>query len=262
MIDAHIHLQDKRFDPDREKLLKQAEIDGVTVFFCAATCPADWINVIELAKKHKNVYPFIGTHPWYAGQHNFSLLKQLLNDCPNAGVGEIGLDAVKGDPAQESVFREQLVIAAEMNRPCVVHCVKSFDQIATCLKNLKKIPPVIMFHGFSGTLEQANFLSRFNAYFSFSGAVLFPERRKLQKVIAALPAERLLVETDAPDMPPPFQTGTRNVPSNLPLIIKGIADIRKTDIASLTAVLHQNAERFLLHRIYQSVPNADPPLIV
>ncbi|MBO4520242.1 MAG: TatD family hydrolase [Alphaproteobacteria bacterium] len=262
MIDAHLHLQDDRFDLDRETLLKQAEAGGVTFFFCAATRPADWEKVIELAEKRKNIYPFIGTHPWYADQHNSSLLKRLLNDYSAAGIGEIGLDSIKSNPAQESTFEEQMTIAAEMNRPCVIHCVRSFDKVAACLKRLKKRPPALMFHGFSGTLEQAEFLSRFNAYFSFSGTALFPERQKLRKVIAALPADRLLVETDAPDMPPPFWKEKRNVPANLPLILEGIAGIRKTDAASFNTLLRQNAERFLLQRLDQPVPNTDPPFVV
>jgi len=253
MIDAHIHLLDSRFDPDREKLLQQTENNGVTGFFCAAACPADWKKVIELAEKHKNIYPFIGTHPWHAGQHNASLLKQLLNDCPDAGIGEIGLDSIKGAPAQENVFAEQLIIAAEMRRPCVIHCVKSFDKVAACLKCLNKLPPALLFHGFSGTLQQAKFLTRFNAYFSVSGSALFPEKKKLQSMIASLPDDRLLVETDAPDMLPPpkfclSEDEKRNVPANLPLIIQGIATIRKTDAASLTVLLRQNAERFCLNR--------------
>ena len=251
MIDAHIHLQDERFAADRDDLLRQAESNGVKEFFCASAHPSDWLKILELSEKHHGIRPFIGTHPRYAEKHPSSLFKELLKKHPRAGIGEIGLDAIKGDPAQENVFEDQLRIAADLNRPCVIHCVKSFDQTAAVLKRLKKIPSALMFHGFSGTLQQANFLLRFNAYFSFSGSVLFENRKKLQAVLAALPADKILAETDAPDMLPPEKfrvapNDLRNVPSNLTSIIQGLAEIRKTDTATFRSLLDRNARRFYL----------------
>ncbi|MBR1778328.1 MAG: TatD family hydrolase [Alphaproteobacteria bacterium] len=249
MIDAHIHLQDHRFDADREKLIRQAQQCGVEGFLCASAAPSDWQPVCDLAGRHANIRPFIGTHPWHAPQHDAALLRKLLTEHPHAGVGEIGLDAFKTNPAQESAFIDQLIIAAELKRPCVIHCVKSFDQMAAFLKRLKDLPPALMFHGYSGTIRQAEFLLHFNAYFSFSGSVLSAHKRKLQAVLAALPEDRILAETDAPDMKPApnycfSETEKRNIPANLPFIIQGIAAIRKTDANSLKAVLRHNIERF------------------
>ena len=249
MIDAHIHLQDKRFDADRRVLMRQAKDCGVTGFFCASAVPSDWAEILALAEKNSDIYPFIGTHPQHAAEHDAVLFRQLLQKYPRAGIGEIGLDAAQKDPAQEIVFTDQLQTAAELKRPCVIHCVKSFDQTAAVLKRLKKIPPALMMHGFSGTLQQAEFLLRFNAFFSFSGAVLSENRKKLRSVLAALPADRILAETDAPDMRPNekfcvIKNEPRNIPANLPLIIRGLAEIRKTDAESFSFVLRQNALRF------------------
>ena len=249
MIDAHIHLQDARFDPDREKLIRQARKCGVKGFLCASAVPSEWRTVCDLAGKHKDIRPFIGTHPWHASKHDPVLLRALLEKYPSAGVGETGLDALKNDPMQEDVFTDQLTAAAKFKRPCVIHCVKSFDRTARLLKQLKDLPPALLFHGYSGTLQQAGFLIRFNAYFSFSGSVLFERKSKLQAVLAALPADRILAETDAPDMRPPQSfcfsgTEERNVPANLPLIIRGLAEIRKTDADSLKKLLRDNLERF------------------
>ena len=250
MIDAHIHLSDKRFDSDRDILLSQAQEAGVKGFFSVSTRPEEWSKTMALSRKCSAIRPFIGTHPWYASHHDDVLLKRMLISSPTAGVGEIGLDSLKGEQTQESVFENQLIIAAELNRPCVIHCVKSFDMIAAILKRLKTKPSALLFHGFSGTLSQADFLSRFNAYFSFSGSVLKENKDKLRAVLAALPADRLLAETDAPDMLPPEKyrrpdRNGRNIPVNLPLIIQGISDIRGVDAPSLTSLLHENAERFL-----------------
>ena len=250
MIDAHIHLTDERFDSDRDVLLSQAQKAGVKDFFCVSTRPEEWSKTIVLSQKNTAIHPFIGTHPWYASSHDDILFKKMLTSCPSAGVGEIGLDSLKGERTQESVFESQLTIAAELNRPCVIHCVKSFDKIAAILKKLKTKPAALLFHGFSGTLPQAFFLSRFNAYFSFSGSVLKENKDKLRAVLAALPVDRLLTETDAPDMIPPEKyrhpdRNGRNIPANLPLIIQGISDIRGVDTLSLISLLRQNAERFL-----------------
>ena len=250
MIDAHLHLQDPRFDNDREVLLRQAMKNGVTAFLCASACPEDWEKLISLTAQHPEIRPFIGTHPWHSSRHRAEILRQLLIQTPFAGIGEIGLDAFKGETNQESVFADQLALGAELDRPCVIHCVKSFDKMAEILKGLKKHPPSLLFHGFSGTIEQARFLLRFNAYFSFSGAVLSDRRVKNQAVLAAVPDDRLLIETDAPDMKPPEKfcldvKETRNIPANLKKIVCGIARLRKTDEQALIEKLNQNAERFL-----------------
>ena len=250
MIDAHIHLTDERFDPDRESLLRQARNAGVRSFFCVSVRPREWQKVIDLAETRDDVRPFIGTHPWYASQHDEALLREFLTRHPSAGIGETGLDAVKGDPEQERAFESQLIAAAEFNRPCVVHCVKSFDRVAALLKTLKKKPPALLFHGFSGTVQQAEFLIRFNAYFSFSGSLLNENRSKSRAVFAALPADRLLTETDAPDMRPPEKFRypddlNRNLPAALALIVPEMAAIRKTDFSDLVFLLRRNAERFL-----------------
>ena len=250
MIDAHIHLSDKRFDTDREKIIRTAEENGVTAFFCVSSTPSEWENIFTLARKNKNIHPFIGTHPWYASKHDVTLFKEALLRYPSLNVGEIGLDAIKGEKEQESVFESQLVIAAELKRSCVIHCVKSFDSIAAILKRLKTLPPALLFHGYSGTVQQAEFLIRFNSFFSFSGNVLFSNKEKARQVLTAIPNDRLLIETDAPDMLPPeefclFKEEPRNIPANLPLIVQEFAKIKKTDTAALTRILHQNAKRFL-----------------
>ena len=145
MIDAHIHLQDKRFDTDRDDLIRQAENKGVTAFFCASTRPRDARNVIGLAQKHARIIPFIGTHPWFSDEYDPQDFETLLKNYPHAGVGEIGLDGLRGRPNQESVFQDQLNTAARLNRPCVVHCVKSFDPAARIIKQAEKLPPALLF---------------------------------------------------------------------------------------------------------------------
>lgn len=250
MIDAHIHLQDKRFDPDRDRLIEQAVKNGVSGFLCASTCPEDSLKVLELSQHYPCVTAFIGTHPWSADQYDREELISKLNQFEHIGIGEIGLDSLHGKDDQETVFIDQFNLAAEFKRPCAIHCVKSFDRMAEILKQAKKTPPALLFHGFNGTKQQVDFLMRYPSYFSFSGSALFENKTKQKELIKIIPADRLLVETDAPDMRPPDRfclnpSEKRNTPDNLPLIIQAIAAIRKTDISSFVALLNQNAHTFL-----------------
>lgn len=249
MIDAHIHLQDKSFDNDRSRLMNDARTKGVNSFLCTATQPADWGKVISLSEKNDDIIPFIGTHPWYADAHAPDLLRDILQKRPDAGVGEIGLDSLRGTKNQTEVFKDQLGAASDFLRPCSIHCVKSFDILFPLLKQTKNLPPTLLFHAFGGSWREAEFLTEYNAFFSFSGSALLPGRTRTHEIIRKLSPERILVETDAPDMRPPagFRTDPdekRNVPANLPLIIKGLADIRGIPAAEMAALTARNAQEY------------------
>ncbi len=248
LTDAHIHLQDSAFDPDRREVLEAARKAGVSRFICAATEPGDWDKTLETARNEASVVPFLGTHPWYADRHDPERLEALLTAAPECGVGEIGLDALRPVPGQEEVFSSQAALAARLNRPCTVHCVRAFDVLLPRLKR-KPLPPVFLFHSFGGTEQDMRFLLERGGYFSFSGAALRPGRTKAHEIIRAVPAERLLIETDAPDMKPPAEfcrdaEEPRNVPANLSLIVRGIAALRGMDAEELGLRTADNARRF------------------
>ena len=249
MFDAHVHLCDPRFANDAIRLIRRAETVGVDRFFCAATRPVDSVAVLDLAKRNAAVVPFIGTHPWRSGEYDAESFYATLKSEPRANVGEIGLDNRRGGSNQAAVFADQIKAAALFRRPCAVHCVKAFDDVAAALKSLPP-PPALLFHGFSGTREQAAFLLKRNAFFSFSGSILFENRGKARAVFNAVPLDRILIETDAPDARPPDdfcadKDEKRNVPENLPLIIREFAAIKKVCFSTFCAILDNNARTFL-----------------
>jgi TatD DNase family protein len=248
LTDAHIHLQDAAFDPDRRTVLEAARKSGVSRFICAATAPDDWEKTLGIARDDASVVPFLGTHPWYADRHDPQRLESLLSAVPECGVGEIGLDSLRLVPGQEDVFSSQLALAARLNRPCTIHCVRAFDVLLPCLKR-KPLPPVFLCHSFGGTEQDMKFLLERGGYFSFSGAALRPNRTKAHEMIRAVPPERLLIETDAPDMKPPAgfcvnAAEPRNVPANLSLIVRGIAAFKGMDAEELGFLTADNARRF------------------
>ena len=244
--DAHLHLS--FFKSECADVLKRARARGVNRFFCASASPNDWDDVLEISFFEKDVVPFLGTHPKFAALHDNKRLEMLLTANENAKIGEIGLDALHPNPFQEKVFKEQLETAARFKRPCAVHCVKAFNTLCPLLKKLL-LPPTILLHGFSGSVSEIPFLTERGAYFSFSGASTYPDRAKAHKLIKAVPLDRLTVETDAPDMMPPvdcrFDSGSeRNLPENLPLIIRKIAAIKEINENELKEIVTRNALRF------------------
>lgn len=231
MIDAHLHLN--RLPPFAAA---QAREHGVTGFLTTGTSPADWAETLALSAP--DVKPFIGTHPWFSDRHDQALLERLLIDNPTAGVGEIGLDA-KAPPEQDAVFALQFALAAKLSRPAVIYCVKRFDRLKAFFKQTKLFPPAVLLHGFSGTAQDVAFFEKYPCFFSFSG------RNPKPAVLTAVPADRLVAETDSPDQRPADDlcldpAEKTNVPANLALILKKIEAITGVDENQITL----NTERF------------------
>lgn len=231
MIDAHLHLN--RLPPFAAA---QAREHGVTGFLTTGTSPADWAETLALSAP--DIKPFIGTHPWFSDRHDQALLERLLIDNPAAGVGEIGLDA-KAPPEQDAVFAFQFALAAKLSRPAVIHCVRCFDRLKAFFKQIKLFPPAVLLHGFSGTAQDVAFFAKYPCFFSFSG------RNPKPAVLTAVPADRLVAETDSPDQRPADDlcldpAEKTNVPANLALILKKIEAITGVDENQITL----NTERF------------------
>lgn len=182
-IDAHMHLV-----PD-EVFLK-ARQRGVDMFFLNATSQSDWQQVLDVSERILGVYPCLGIHPWYAdtavGNWEGELIN-LLRSHPLAMVGEIGLD--KGRPnylLQQDIFRRQLQIAADLNRPVHIHCVKAWDEMLEIIGEFRDVK--MLLHRFSGDEILVQKFRMLNAYFSVLN----------DKVYEVIPDNRLLVESDAP----------------------------------------------------------------
>ena len=237
LTDAHIHLQDAAFDPDRRTVLEAARKSGVSRFICAATAPDDWEKTLGIARDDASVVPFLGTH---ADRHDPQRLESLLSAVPECGVGEIGLDSLRLVPGQEDVFSSQLALAARLNRPCTIHCVRAFDVLLPCLKR-KPLPPVFLCHSFGGTEQDMKFLLERGGYFSFSGAALRPNRTKAHEMIRAVPPERLLIETDCPYMAPEPFRGKRCDSTMLTQMAQKLAEIKGVEPQQLADQTFANA---------------------
>jgi len=251
-FDTHCHLQDERFTLQVRDVLERARRQGLSHFACCGCREEDWDSVRALSRQHPDVIPLLGLHPWYvaeAGPHWLSRLERLLVE-ERAGVGECGLDfAIENAdrPRQEQAFRQQLSLARRLNHPVSIHCRKAWESLIAITRDVGLPPCGAVVHSYSGSAEVARQLQALGFYLSFSCSLANPENRRSAKALLAVTDERLLFETDAPDIPPrgvPGFGGTQiNEPSNIHLVAEAAAALRGVEVAELAHRVHNNALR-------------------
>lgn len=247
LTDAHCHLQDAAFADDLSVQIAQAALFGIRRFVVNGTHPSDWKSVAELAKKRSEIQPQFGVHPWKVenlpGDWEAQLQAQLLR-FPTAGIGEVGLDGQLTDAdmaLQIAVLEAQLDIARRFNRPCTLHVVKAWPEIEKILKTRSELR--FLLHSFSGSAEQVAGFLKYDCYFSFGGAVLRqPTSKKTLAALRAVPADRLLLETDAPFQHPDGKQH-RQEPTGLLRIAESVAKIREERLDQLSPILEANMQK-------------------
>lgn len=201
-LDSHLHLQGTTLAPHLDALLERAGNAGVQWMFCNATHEDDWQAVIDLAAGGKEIIPFLGIHPWFAGTAGpkwETKLLSLLREVP-AGIGEIGLDRrCRTDfSRQQQLFLTQLHLASELGRPVVIHCVKAWGPLLESLERFaanNRLPPT-MIHSYAGSRETLRRLLQAGCFISFSCRLMMEP--KLLSCFLETPIDKLLLETDAP----------------------------------------------------------------
>ncbi|MEI7850800.1 MAG: TatD family hydrolase [Kiritimatiellales bacterium] len=247
LFDSHCHLQDAALLPDIGKVMEHAVAAGVERMACCGTSSADWTQVLQLASEFPQVIPMIGIHPWFVSngwKGSLHTLEKMVREIPNIGIGETGLDFQEkftNRAEQEASFAAHLDLARELNRPVAVHCVHAWGRL---LEILREHPaPKIILHAFGGAPELIPDLVELNCWFSFCGSLANPNAKRVRASAVAVPADRLLIETDSPDFPP---TGcpSPNEPANLIHVAHAVAELRGVSSESLAALTFANAEHF------------------
>ena len=257
LFDAHCHLQDERILPRADAVLSRAAAAGVVRMTCCGSSPQDWEALGALASRHPGITPAFGLHPWSVATRRAGWLRELRDRLcadPRAGVGEIGLDHAVANAQfadQWNVFREQWRLASELDRAASLHCRRAWEPLADAVQS-GDFPARFVVHSFSGSAEMVPFLAKRGAYFSFSGSLTRSGNRRGRLAAAAVPLDRLLIETDAPDIPPVAAdpaTGLRapiagpNEPANLPLVLAALSAARGVGVEELAQVTFANAGR-------------------
>ena len=244
-FDAHNHVQAFESEARLAAAMSAAAAAGVETMVCCGTSPQDWNKVIAVSLKYKSVIPFFGLHPWYLKEGSPGWLENLgslLKRFP-AGVGEIGLDGGQNAISplrQESAFVSQLQLAKKLGRPAAVHCVKSWGRMLELIKLVQPAP--FMFHSYGGPAEMVPELAALGAFFSFSGALLDPKRDKLRRALLAVPAERLLLETESPEADAP---GWRGGPAGITEVAAAAAAVLGRPAEELAELSYKNGMEFV-----------------
>lgn len=262
-IDTHCHLDAPEFAPDRDAVRAAAQAAGVTHLVIPAVQRSHWQDVIALAHRHGDSYA-LGIHPLYtpgAQDSDIAALRELLSqqrsDPHLVAVGEIGLDFfVPGLDEQRQIwfYEQQVRLAREFELPVILHVRKSSDRLLKTLRQHRVAGGIA--HAFNGSAQQAQAFIDLGFKLGFGGAITYERALKLRELAACLPLEALVLETDAPDIPPHWLYSTaeqraagqpqgRNSSAELPRIAAEIARLRGMGIEQLAQASTANARAAL-----------------
>lgn len=245
LIDSHCHLDASEFDADRDAVIAASQQAGVRAIVVPAIGRMNFSQVTELAQRHACCAPALGIHPMYTGQaqpEDLQVLRDLLQSTQPVAVGEIGLDFfVEGldRERQEYYFTEQLKLAREFDLPVILHVRKSVDSVLKYLRRIKVRGGIA--HAYNGSRQQADMLIEMGFKLGFGGAMTWPRALHLRELAMTLPLDSIVLETDAPDIPPEWLgRGGRNSPEQLPRIAETMAELRGVAVAEVIDSTAQN----------------------
>lgn len=250
-IDSHCHLDAAEFDADRDAVAMSALQSSVAMIVVPAVERANFAEVCDLAEKHAHCAYALGIHPMHVENAQpedlrflADLLKNRLNtEKPPVAVGEIGLDFfVDGykRELQERYFSEQLKLAREFDLPVILHIRRSVDDILKYLRRIKVRGGIA--HAFNGSHQQAHEFIKLGFKLGFGGAMTYSRALKIRELAARLPLDAIVLETDAPDIPPEWLGHHgRNSPDQLPKIAQVLADLRGIKCTEVAEITTKNA---------------------
>jgi TatD DNase family protein len=233
-IDSHCHLDSDQFDEDREQVIERALAAGVSHMVAIGTGngPPDLEAGIRLAARHEFFYATVGVHPHDAAkatEETFHHLSGLTQHPKVIAIGEIGLDYhydFSPRERQQSVFIEQMQIAADAKKPIVIHTREAWDDTIQLIRDHWDPALGGIMHCFSGNPDQAKQALELGFYLSFGGIVTFPKALEIQESARQSPADRILLETDAPYLAPVPKRGKRNEPAYMVETARKLAALR------------------------------------
>lgn len=249
LFDTHAHFDDERFDADRDEVLKSLASYGVgNITNIGADMESSRMSV-SLADKYDFVYAAVGVHPSEVSDLTEDDMQELKRLCENPkvrAIGEIGLDYHYDDSpppeVQKKWFIRQLDLAQEIGFPVVIHDRESKGEGLEILKQ-KKISNGVV-HCFSGSRETAEEILKLGMMISFTGVLTFKNARRAVEACAAIPIDRLMIETDCPYMSPEPYRGKRNFSGYVEFVARKIADIKGLSYEEVADITERNAKRF------------------
>ncbi|HVO11289.1 MAG TPA: TatD family hydrolase [Vicinamibacteria bacterium] len=250
VVDSHCHLDLPDFDADRAEVVARAKAAGVVEMLVVGGVDehAGHRRAVEVAARYR-LPASAGVHPHearLADERVYDELLGLARERRIVAIGEIGLDFHYDHsprPAQREAFRRQLRLARDVGLPVIIHTREADEESAEILEQEKAGEAGGVVHCFTGGLELARRALELGLHLSFSGIVTFPRSATIQQVARDCPAERLLVETDAPFLAPPPHRGRRNEPAFVVEVARKLAELRGTALGAVSAAAEANYRR-------------------
>lgn len=245
LTDSHAHIDDGSFEADRDQMFARAQEAGIRHIVVPAVDKASWPRIASICARHAQAHPAYGLHPMFLDQHRPEHLDELVTQLQNhhaVAVGEIGLDFFLADldpVRQREYFLQQLRIARDFDLPVIVHARRAMDEVTSAIRRMSGLRGVV--HSFSGSMQQAERLWELGFHMGIGGPVTYERAQRLRHIVATMPIERLLLETDAPDQPDAMHRGQRNEPVRLVEILRVVALLRGESEAAVAAATSANA---------------------
>lgn len=247
-FDTHTHLDDEKFDTDRDELIASFKGEGLALAVNIGANIKTSKNSIALAEKYDFIYASIGVHPNDTGDmcdEDLATLEELAKHKKVVAIGEIGLDYHYDEPdsqIQKIWFERQLLLAKKLNMPYVIHDRDAHADVLEIIKRVGYFNGVM--HCFSGSPEMARQVTDLGMYVSIAGQVTFKNAPKVQAVAQAVPLDKLLIETDSPYLTPEPFRGKRNNSAYVKYTAQKIAELRGMDVEEIAKITMENGKRF------------------
>ena len=254
-FDSHCHLDDRKFDEDREEIIKEIKLQQVTKIISAGYSLESSKKADELSKKYDFIYATVGISPNDIPQSDEKLwkeldeIKELVNENPKIiAIGEIGLDYywnTENKELQKKAFIKQIELANQLNLPIVIHTREAVMDTIQLLKE-NHVNKKGVFHCCPLNRELVKEALKLGFYISFAGPITFKNSKNAEEIIKMVPIEKILIETDSPYLSPEPLRGKRNDSRNVKYIAKKIADVRKMKLEEIAKNTYNNAKELFI----------------
>ncbi len=245
MIDSHAHLDEERFDEDRDEFIKSLKENAISYVINPSSDMETSRRVVELSNKYENIFAAVGIHPHDAEgfkEEDLDELRQLSKDERVVAIGEIGLDYYYDNSPrdiQKEVFRKQLELSHELDLPVIIHTRDAMGDTYDILKEFESRVRGVM-HCYTGSIEMAEKFMKLGFYISIAGPVTFKNAVNVREMAKQIPLERLLIETDSPYLAPVPNRGKRNDPTNVRYVADMLANLKEIQIDKIIEHSREN----------------------
>ncbi|HJT97252.1 MAG TPA: TatD family hydrolase [Rhodanobacteraceae bacterium] len=250
LVDSHSHIDDPEFDADRGAVIERARSAGVTRQIVPAIAVSNFEKIRAICRNETGLFPAYGLHPMLLAEHapgHIAKLAEWIEREKPVALGECGLDFyIEGldRETQQTYLDRQLELARDLDLPVILHARRAFDDVAAAIRRVGGLRGVV--HSFSGSEEQAKQFWKLGFHLGIGGPVTYERAKRLRSIVATMPIEWLLVETDSPDQPLSGHRGQRNEPAFAIDVLECIAALRGESCESIAVATTENVVRLFV----------------